>query len=359
VIGAKIKTIRKDKGLTLATMAELLKLKSTGHLSQIERGEKEPSDALINNLKATLSISEIWWETGEGEMFTHPYYNTEEVFCKDTTRVKAVRLALNMSVADFANKLSVSKETISAIEAGEEKPTIGLSGDIIYEFKVMFNWWQTGQGEIFHRHSTHRLFFEADMILGLKSDKEIADLLGKDEATVKGWRTSKDIPIADEYALLSRIEESERKLDALSCYGFDDDPGFVEDLDDIPPPQRKIPIISWAQVFENSSSVVSGFADINRPSDLIDPMAYALIVSDVSMSPRYEPGDILLVSPGAWARKGDAVLKLKGGDVMVKKVKATNSHYVLESFNPDDPSIECQKEDVLFVHRVVWVKRGE
>ena len=68
-IGEKFKAIRKIKGLTLAAVADSLKLKSTGHLSQIERGEKEPSPALINHFKMIFSVSENWWETSEGEMF--------------------------------------------------------------------------------------------------------------------------------------------------------------------------------------------------------------------------------------------------------------------------------------------------
>ncbi len=69
MIGEKFKAVRKAKGLTLAKAAKALGLKSTGHLSQVERGEKEPSDSLINNLKATFSVSEIWWEVGEGDIF--------------------------------------------------------------------------------------------------------------------------------------------------------------------------------------------------------------------------------------------------------------------------------------------------
>jgi transcriptional regulator with XRE-family HTH domain len=69
MIGEKFKAVRKHKGLTLQEVAGALGLKSTGHLSQIERGEKEASPSLVNNFRSTFSVSEIWWETGKGDMF--------------------------------------------------------------------------------------------------------------------------------------------------------------------------------------------------------------------------------------------------------------------------------------------------
>ena len=72
MVGEKFKAIRKAKGLTLEGAAKMLGIKSSGHLSMVERGGREPSDALVNNFKLTFSVSETWWETGEGEMFQAP-----------------------------------------------------------------------------------------------------------------------------------------------------------------------------------------------------------------------------------------------------------------------------------------------
>lgn len=72
MVGEKFKAVRKAKRLTLEGAAKMLGIKSSGHLSMIERGEREPSDALVNNFKLTFSVSESWWETGEGEMFESP-----------------------------------------------------------------------------------------------------------------------------------------------------------------------------------------------------------------------------------------------------------------------------------------------
>lgn len=72
MVGEKFKAVRKAKSLTLEGAARMLGIKSSGHLSMVERGDREPSDALVNNFKLTFSVSETWWETGEGEMFQAP-----------------------------------------------------------------------------------------------------------------------------------------------------------------------------------------------------------------------------------------------------------------------------------------------
>jgi phage repressor protein C with HTH and peptisase S24 domain len=130
---------------------------------------------------------------------------------------------------------------------------------------------------------------------------------------------------------------------------------------DIPRPSSKIPIISWAQAGPGGyyeDAYVSGFGDINRPYDVNDQNAYALIISGDSMSPKFEPGDIVIVSPAAGVQTGDyAVIKLVDGQVLAKRVKAKNGRYVLESVNPDYGIIDCPAEEVLFMHRIVWVKQ--
>ena len=132
---------------------------------------------------------------------------------------------------------------------------------------------------------------------------------------------------------------------------------------DIPPSTSQVPIISWAQAgqdgyFEDAYPPGAGFGYINRPYDVSDANAYALIISGDSMAPKFEAGDVVIISPAATVMTGDyAVVRLRSGEVAAKRVKEKNSHYVLESINPDYPLRECQKEDVVFMHRIVWVKQ--
>jgi phage repressor protein C with HTH and peptisase S24 domain len=132
---------------------------------------------------------------------------------------------------------------------------------------------------------------------------------------------------------------------------------------DIPQSARRIPIISWAQAgtdgfFEDSHFVGSGFADINCPHDVTDPNAYALIISGDSMSPKYDPGDIVVVSPAAGVQTGDfAIVRLVDGQVLAKKIKEKNGSFILLSINNDFPELTVPRENVISLHRIVWVKQ--
>jgi phage repressor protein C with HTH and peptisase S24 domain len=193
-----------------------------------------------------------------------------------------------------------------------------------------------------------QLLEDVKKTLGFTEDIQIAVLLGKDKSTISKWRSSGKIP--------AQAEKELKKI--LSEYGVRPADAF-----DIPPPTSKIPIVSWAQAgpdgyFTDSHIVGSGYGEINRPYDVTDPQAYALIVSGDSMAPKYEAGDILVVSPNRGAQIGDyAVVKLIDGSVMAKRVKEKNGSFTFESVNPDYEPIVCRKEDVVFMHRIVWVKQ--
>ena len=76
------------------------------------------------------------------------------------------------------------------------------------------------------------------------------------------------------------------------------------------------------------------------------------------MVPKYEPGDVILVSPNMGVQTGDyAVVRMKDGTVMAKRVKFKNDHYFLESVNTEYEPVRCSKEDIIFMHRIVWVKQ--
>ena len=125
---------------------------------------------------------------------------------------------------------------------------------------------------------------------------------------------------------------------------------------------RPIPIISWAQAgtdgfFEDSYPVGCGIGSLSWFDDLRDNNAYALQIRGDSMIDRYYPGDYVVVSPAAGVQSGDyAVIKLKDGQVMVKKVKSKNGEFILSSSNPEYDDLFVSKEDVLFTHRIIGSK---
>ena len=67
-----------------------------------------------------------------------------------------------------------------------------------------------------------------------------------------------------------------------------------------------------------------------------DPAMFALSISTNHLSPVFDKGDILIVSPETWARSGDVAAVEYGNDVQIKavmNVTYTEDFIVLESIN--------------------------
>lgn len=64
----RIKKIRKSLDLTQQAFAE--KIGTTANvLTNYERGRRNPSASVINNICKTFNVNEEWLRTGQGEMF--------------------------------------------------------------------------------------------------------------------------------------------------------------------------------------------------------------------------------------------------------------------------------------------------
>ena len=204
-------------------------------------------------------------------------------------------------------------------------------------------------------------------VLKVRGIRGLASALEIPEGTVYAW--IKRGSIGDTGAILSKcpninalwlIGESDQMLrGSAAASGLEVPEGGFK----IPAPSGQIPIISWAQAgqegyFEDSYPAGAGFGYINRPYDLSDPAAYALIISGDSMSPKFEPGDVVIVSPAAMVTTGDyAVVKLNNGEVTAKRIKDKNGSFVLESVNTEYEPRTVAKENISFIHRIVWVKQ--
>lgn len=83
---------------------------------------------------------------------------------------------------------------------------------------------------------------------------------------------------------------------------------------------------------------------------------YALRVKGSSMSPRYNEGDIVYLSPGSQVNSGEeAIVVLEDGQCMLKKVKVTDDSVILISIQGEPVVIPRSK--VRCMHRLMWVKR--
>jgi transcriptional regulator with XRE-family HTH domain len=68
-IGERIRTLRKETGLTLEKFGECIGVKKAA-LSLIENDRNGPSDQTIRSIAREFAVSEEWLRTGEGPMRT-------------------------------------------------------------------------------------------------------------------------------------------------------------------------------------------------------------------------------------------------------------------------------------------------
>lgn len=82
--------------------------------------------------------------------------------------------------------------------------------------------------------------------------------------------------------------------------------------------------------------------------------AFALEVADVSMSPRYEPGEIIYIAPNRWPSRGqDCVVVTKdGGGYLKRFIRRTAEEVVVAQLNPET-DISFGLDNVEAVHSVV------
>ena len=90
-----------------------------------------------------------------------------------------------------------------------------------------------------------------------------------------------------------------------------------------------------------------------------DENVYALEISGDSMSPVLRHGDRVLVAPNANIRRGDrVVVKTKVGEVMAKELRRMTSRVIeLKSLNPDYENRILEKDEVLWIARIIWVSQ--
>jgi phage repressor protein C with HTH and peptisase S24 domain len=130
----------------------------------------------------------------------------------------------------------------------------------------------------------------------------------------------------------------------------------------IPPPAGEIAVISMGQggpegYYEDAYPVGHGFRYIKRPYDVTDENAYAVEVRGLSMSPRYEEGEIVVASPQKEVSSGDyAVIKLVTGEVMIKRIKFRDGLIILSSVNHAVEPWIYKPEEITFYHKIVWKK---
>lgn len=136
-----------------------------GHVSDIENKRKSVSDRIIEILRLKFNINETWLRTGEGEMFSEPFGNSNM-----SERLKILRKELGMTQQEFADKLGIARGNIGAYEVGKNALSDAVISLICREFNVNKNWLRTGTGEMFtHQTDDEQLTSFIVKILANKS----------------------------------------------------------------------------------------------------------------------------------------------------------------------------------------------
>lgn len=71
----------------------------------------------------------------------------------ENDRIREIRTSLELTMAEFGNRIGVSKQTISNIENGNRQPTEHIIKSIVREFHVRPEWLRDGEGEMFDKQS--------------------------------------------------------------------------------------------------------------------------------------------------------------------------------------------------------------
>jgi len=136
-----------------------------------------------------------------------------------------------------------------------------------------------------------------------------------------------------------------------------------------PPDLKTKPIPVIAMVSAGTSDFFSeegypvGVGDeyITRPYDLKDITAYGLRISVVqgdSMERVLRPDDVVICSPVATVKNNDmVVVKLKNDAVMVKEIQFKGDKILLHSLNSHYESMEYDKDEIAWYHKVVHIKK--
>ncbi len=127
---------------------------------------------------------------------------------------------------------------------------------------------------------------------------------------------------------------------------------------------RRIPVIGYAQAgaqgyFDDAGYPTgTGWDELLFP-DISDPNAYALQITGDSMAPVYRDGDTVIVSPATNIRRGDrVVLKTTNGEVMAKQLNRRGSRRIdLTSLNAEHGERTLSTDEVVFMHRIIWVSQ--
>ncbi len=83
-------------------------------------------------------------------------------------RIRELRKTLNLTQQEFADRLSLKRNTIATYEMGKAIPSDRTINDICNKYNVNENWLRDGVGEMFLEPKENSIVAKATMLLGEK-----------------------------------------------------------------------------------------------------------------------------------------------------------------------------------------------
>lgn len=134
---------------------------------------------------------------------------------------------------------------------------------------------------------------------------------------------------------------------------------------EIGPPEggvHRIPLLTWDHAGElGDVRQVSAYASETLPSDQLDEQAFAVRMRGDAMEPRFEDGDLMVVSPGIAPTNGDIVLgnlKEQGVCCKIMHVQHDKNQITLTCYNPAYPPMLHAREDFNWIYPVTQVVKN-
>ena len=120
----RIKELRKYLGLSKCAFAKKISLSHT-HLTRLESGIVEPSDAIIDNICDIFGVEKDYFYTSSLADISVAHYLTEATFLQSEMtklagqRIKSARLEKDLTLYDLADMVGVNESTLSRLERSE------------------------------------------------------------------------------------------------------------------------------------------------------------------------------------------------------------------------------------------------
>ncbi|MBC8240152.1 MAG: helix-turn-helix transcriptional regulator [Alphaproteobacteria bacterium] len=199
-----------------------------------------------------------------------------------------------------------------------------------------------------------------------QTQAQFAASLGTTQATVSRWEAGKQGPDREQSRAIAALSGQSGAAAASAGEAPWPAPGVSDHLiaTEIPGPPGRVqdlPILGHAEAGEDGTfldnGTITGFA--GRPANLVGVTnAYALIVHNSSMRPRYEPREIIEVDPNIPVQPNDYVVVQTTDDRAFIKLlrRRTQRAIILEQYNPPK-EVRFVPEEVAAMHLIVGAHR--